>query len=155
MTRTFNDPFWKRLVTVDDEGIHEHRRGRPFAFIGWDDLDSLSSNGVCSGRGMRIAHIYKPREFIDFVSEAWRQRHPDRWQINRQRVKREADWAAFFWIPLFTLGPCLACYILSWSLGWPESMEKQHQKLHRMTAGSVIMIIGLWLWYVYRGRKAI
>lgn len=157
MTRTFNHPFWKRLVTVDDDGIHEHRRGRRSASIRWNELDSLSRDGARSARGTRISLRLTParrREFAECASEIWKQRHPDRWQRDRERAKRAADWAVYFWFPLFTIGPCILCYILFWFLGWPESLRPELQKVHRLTALAVVCVIGTLIWYGYRTREA-
>jgi hypothetical protein len=157
MTRSFKHPFWKRIVTVDDDGVHEHRRGRPFASIRWEELDSLSRDGVRSDRGARISlrlSLDRRREFADYASQIWSQRHPERWQRNRERAKRAADWAAYFWLPLFTIGPCIFCYLLLWVLGWPESLQPHLQKIHRLTALGLVWIIGFWIWYGYTTRKA-
>lgn len=144
-------------MTVDDDGIREHRRGRLFASIRWDELDSLSRDGARSERGARISLRLSPdqrREFEECASEIWRQRHPDRWQRNRERVMRAAYWAAYFWLPLLTIGPFIAFYILFWVLGSPENLRPELQKVHRLTVLGVAFVIGFLIWYGYRTRKA-
>ena len=149
-------PLWKRFVTVDDDGIHEHRRGRLYASIRWDQLDSLSRDGARGHLGTRISLRLSPtrrREFEECASAIWRQRHPDRWQQNRERTKRAADWAAYFWFPLLTIGPCIASYILFGILGWPGSLHSELQKVHLLTALGVVCVIGFVIWYGYKTRK--
>ena len=144
-------------MTVDDDGIHEHRRGRPFASIRWDDLKSLGGEGARSERGVRISLRLSPgrrREFAECASQIWKQRHPERWERNRERVRRAAHWAAFFWFPLLTIGPCIACYILFWVLGWPESLRPELQKVHRLAALGVVSVVAFLIWYGYKTRKA-
>ena len=158
MTRTFSHPLWRRLVTIDDDGIHEDRRGRRFTSITWDELESLRPDGATSTRGTRIALRLSPkgrRDFAECASEIWNRRYPDRWQRNKDRTKRSMNRAAYFWFPLFTLGPSIACYVLVWSLGWPESLRPELQKLHRLTLLGAVTVIGFLIWYIYRTRKVI
>lgn len=152
MTRTFSHPFWKRRVTVDDKGIHEHRRDRLFASIRWDELDSLNRRGARSSRGTHISLRLTPeccRGFEECASEAWKERYPDRWQCHWECSIRKANRAAYFWFPLLILGPCVACYALFWATGWPESLQHEMQKVHRLAAVAVVLIAGFWTWYRY------
>ena len=142
---------------VDQEGIHERCRSGQAVSIRWHELDSLSSSGARSETGTRISLRLSParrREFVNHASEIWKVLHPDRWQRNRERARRAANWAVYFWFPLLTLGPCIACYMFFWTLGWPESLLPEVQKLHRLTAFGLISVTGLVVWYGYKTRKA-
>jgi len=83
----------------------------------------------------------------------WRQRHPEQWLRNRQRARLKADWAVYFWIPLINIVPITACYIVFWLARWPESWRPKLQQLHRLTALTVIFMIGMMIWYRWKGRK--
>ena len=157
MTRTFSHPLWKREVTVDDDGISERRAGSLVVFVPWDQVERLGTGRVRSDSGATISLRLSPncrREFFRYASDVWQQRHPGRWQHNQERIRRDANRAAYVWFPLFILGPCVACYLLFWLLGWPESLRQELQKLHRLTIMGVIFVAVFLIWYVYRTRKA-
>lgn len=142
-------------MTVDDEGIHEHRSGRHFASIRWEDLESLSRTAASSDRGTRITLRLAPgkqREFFEAASVIWRQQHPDRWHRDRERAGRAADLAVYFRIPILTLGPSLIGYLMFLITGWPESVEEDLQALHRITALAFAITAGLVIWYSHRKR---
>src|SRR6185295_8181601 len=113
MSQTFNHPFWKRSVTVDDEGIHEYRRGRHHASVRWEELESLSVSGARGAGGKRVSTLltrYTGREFGRCASDIWRQRYPDRWRRHFDRSRRNADWVAYFFFPLYFVGLPLLIY---------------------------------------------
>ena len=172
MTRTFNinTPFWKRMVTVDDAGIHEHRQGYPFVSIRWEELDSLSRECARSDREKRVLLRLTPdqhREFTECASRIWKERHPHRWQCNRERGRREADRTIYIWFPLLTLGPSAVFCLLLWFLGgpeflrWPEghrhelqeALQPHFQKMLRLTVFLILWNIAFWIWHGYRKRK--
>ncbi|MGV3662378.1 MAG: hypothetical protein ACO1TE_19500 [Prosthecobacter sp.] len=157
MNQTFSHPLWKRLVTVDDEGIHEHRQGRLFASIRWEELVRLGREGVCSARGTRIALRLTPeqrREFVDSASEMWRQRHAERWQRNRARLRRSADWAAYFWFPLLLLGPWVAFQLWFRSLGSPDYLLPHLQKMNRISIAAAVLVLVIAAWHAWASRKS-
>ena len=157
MTRTFTHPLWKREVIVDDDGISERRAGSLMTCVPWAQVERLDRNGVRSDSGAKISLRLTPdcrREFFRFASDLWRQRHPERWQRNHERIRRDADRAVYIWLPLFTLGPCVVLYLLLWFLGWPESLRQEIQKAHRITIVAIIFIAVFLPWYAYRTRKA-
>jgi len=166
VNRTFHHPSAKRLVIVDDDGIHEHREGCHVASIRWDELESLTRDRARSNLGTRIS-LYQPigqrslfvsrprnRELGECISQIWKRRHPDLWLRDRERLKRKAHWAAYFGIPLLIIGPSIAGYLLFVFLGWPESLRNEIEKLHRMTLVGVVFVGIFLLWYRYRTRKS-
>ena len=54
MAQTFSNSRSKRVIIVDDDGIHEHREGNLVAFICWDELEQLESRVVRSEHGTKI-----------------------------------------------------------------------------------------------------
>lgn len=156
MSQTFTHPLWKRVVTVDDDGIHEHRRGRPFLSIRWDEIEVLNRDCVRSERGARIGLRLTPqcrREFAECASAIWRQRYPDRWHRNLETGRRKIDRAVYFWLPLLTLGPCLVGYVFFWLMGWPESLRPEIQKIHHLTILGIICVVATLIWYRFRKRS--
>jgi hypothetical protein len=152
----YTHPIRKRTWSIDSDGIHEHRCGRVFVSIHWDDLQRLSLSSARSTNGKRISLLIDRREageFFHHASREWRDRHPDRCSRNSQRLKRVAHWAAYFWLPLLTLGPCLAFYIMDWLLGWPDALSPQLQKINRLTIFGVLFSGAFIPWYWFRSRK--
>jgi hypothetical protein len=144
-------------VIVDDDGIAERRNGALALFIPWHQVERLGIGEVRSVTGAKILLRLsrdRCRDFYRCASAAWRDRFPERWHHNRQRSIRAGAWAAYFWLPLLTLGPCVAYYILFWLLGSPEHMREGLQKVHRLTLIGVICVVPLALWYAYRTRNA-
>jgi hypothetical protein len=156
MTQTFTHPWWKRQVVVDEGGISERRAGVLAVFIPWEQLERLGTNGVRSDSGSRIFLRLTParrREFFRFASNVWQQRHPERWQRNQDRIRRNSDRAAYLWLPLFMFGPCVAGYLLLWLLNWPENLQKESRNLNRLTIIGGVFIAVFWIWYAYTMRR--
>jgi len=156
MAQTLTHPLYKREVIVDDNGITERRAGIQAIFIPWEQLERLGRSGARSDTGSRISLRLTPKrrtEFFRFASALWRQRQPERWQRNQERITRDANRAAYFWLPLFVLGPCVACDLLFWFLGWPERLREEFRRLHVLTGFGVVYIGVFWIWYAYRMRK--
>lgn len=153
----YTHPIWKRTWSVDSDGIHEVRAGRAFASIGWEELDRLSRSRARSTTGKGISLMLdrgKGREFLRHATREWQTRHPERCTPNRERSKRAADWAAYFWFPMLTLGPCVAFYILDGLLGWPDILSPHLQKINRLTIFGVVFIGAFVCWYRCRTRKS-
>ena len=158
MSRTFRHPFWKRLVLVDAEGIHEHCEGRVCVSISWAELDALSSAGVRGKQGARITLWLSPKqrgEFVECASEMWQQRHPDSWQRHKERTRRAADRLIYCWFPFLMLGPYLAFHLLSWWLGWPETLQPVLQKVQRLSAVGLICAGVFAIWYSFLDRERV
>jgi hypothetical protein len=156
MTQTFTHPLYKREVIVDDGGITERRAGVQAIFIPWEQLERLGRSGACSDTRSKISLRLTPRrrtEFFRFASGIWRQRQPERWQRNQERIRRDANRAAYIWLPSFIVGPCIVCYLLLWVLGWPERLRDEIVRLHVLTGLGVVYIGLFWAWYAYRMRK--
>ena len=157
MAQTFTNSFWKRAWVVDDEGIHEYRKGHRFATVRWHELKELDRSGAQSELGIRITPKLTRSErqkLSRYASELWKREYPDRWQIHHEQAVRSADRAVYFWMPLVILAPSLIGYILFWYLGSPEYLQPQIQKLHCITLVSFIYLSVLWIGYGYLSRKA-
>jgi len=149
-------PVWKRTWFVDDVGIHEHRSGRVFTSIGWDELDRLDRRSARSARSKRISLILdrqEGRNFFRHASQEWQKHHPARYSRNYRLNKRVVDWAAYFWLPLVTLGPCVGFYIMDWLLGWPDSLAPHRQKINRLSILGAVFMGPFISWYWYRSRQ--
>jgi len=156
VTWQYTHPIWKRTWSIDAEGIHEQRSGRVFASIGWNDLDRLSRSSARSTTGKRVSLMLGPRvgrEFYHHATREWQSRHPERCTRNSSRIRRTADWAAYFWLPLLTLGPGVAFYILDWLLGWPDALSPDLEKINRLTIFGALFMGGFVCWYWFRSRK--
>jgi hypothetical protein len=154
---TYTHPIWSRAWSVDAEGIREQRAGVAHKYIGWDELEELTSKYAKSGKGKRISLWLgrrASREFYAHASRLWGERHPERWSRNRRRLVRNGDRAVCLWLPLFVLGPCLAFYLLDWIMGWPDVLSPQREQAKRLSLFGVVsvgLIVCWWCWL--RTRK--
>ena len=158
MTQTFSNSRSKRVIIVDDDGIHERREGNLVAFICWDELEQLGSRVVRSEHGTKILTglMREPaREFFSCASGIWKQRYPDREQRNYDRIVRRANWIVFFWCPMFFVVPGLVVQALFWFRGSPESLSPKMEKIHRSMVVGLAYVVLLMIVYSYSRWKAV
>ncbi len=172
MTQTFHSPSClprKSEFTLDGGGISECRQGNTIASIPWEEVRRLETGEVRDLSGSRIKirlTLDRAREFHRLASGLWRERFPERWRENEERLRRQRNRAVYFWIPLFMLGPCLAGYasiwIFSWVFGWPAeilpelraNLQPHYNKLDRLTAIFAALVGALMLWHFFASRKS-
>ncbi|MFN7139054.1 MAG: hypothetical protein ACK4UN_06930 [Limisphaerales bacterium] len=150
-SRMFRHPFRNRCISVDEQGIHEHRDGRLLSSILWDELESIGINGARS-RNKRISTALttiKHREFQEYAFQIWRRRHPDRWREFRERSMRELSRNIYIKLPVIILVSSLLGYILLLLAGWPEELKPEVQKFNRITGVNVVGMALYWVGFRY------
>jgi hypothetical protein len=155
VTETFSNRFLKKTVTVDDDGIYLRRVDSLITFVRWDEIKRIDGVVRCeNGTKVRLPLTKQQyQKFFKCASEIWRQRNPEKWQRNRDRIARRTNWVIYFWYPMFFIVPFVFWHLWFFLRGSPNYFRPQMQKIDRVTMLGLIASVGLMIWLNLSRRR--
>src|SRR5689334_17748255 len=122
MTQIFSSTRGRRRVFVDEDGIHEERRGQFTRFIAWSELAALNRLKARSTGGTRIRiDGLSPRgKCYESISNCWKDRYTEAWKKDRRQSVRALKHALYFKLPAVVLAFEGAGYAFFRLAPWPS-----------------------------------
>ncbi len=154
----FKSLLFRREWHIDDEGIHEFRKGALRRSIGWADLHRFDDQTIRAADGAKLSlslPTYRLSKFRSVLRSEWRRRFPESYAANEAWVMRRRAFAVFIWMSLYFFFIPAASYlqvVFSASLG--RSTHELLLSANRMALFSGVVVALLWIWFAYTYTKS-